>query len=80
MLKTALVTVRDKFPWDPPPRFDCIEEELVLSISWVSEMVLYVGKPMILEIVGYGNPSTIIFLIMVVMIEEVLITDNRKLK
>ena len=43
-------------------------------------MVSYIGKPMTLEIVGYGNPSTIIFLIMVVMIEEVLITDNRRLK
>ena len=75
VFNTVEVTTRAKWPCAPPPILDCKEEPLAFITCWTSAIDSYVSRPIILEIVEYGNPSTI-FSIVVVIVEEVLITDD----
>ena len=54
----------------PQPKLDWTEAEFEFSFKLTSIMVLYVGVPMMGEIVGNGKPSTILSMVVgMVMID-----------
>ena len=68
--------VMDKFPWPLPPRLDSTEAAFELSWDLSSSIDSYMGWSIMAVMAGNGNSSTILSIDVIMLLEELVRTDN----